>query len=204
MKQADTVDDTTSIAEAMEGISIDGVLSPTLTMDAEWHQVAHGYDTCKVQLGEIECQNFSLEEYGPEALGVLARTKTLAFTMSGSFTDAAGVHYAFLLKYSEPSLFGAQDGVQLALMVLLGGAVPLLGPLIGTAVVQFIPDLPFVDNPNCIQITYGLALILLLPHGIVSDMKALAPAGPKPVASRAYLGLTDGRRLSGSPLPTVD
>ncbi len=70
MKQAGTVDDTTAIAEAMEGISIDGVLSPTLTMDAEWHRVAHGYDTCKVQLGEIACQNFSLEEYGPDALGV--------------------------------------------------------------------------------------------------------------------------------------
>ena len=70
MKKAGTVDDTTAIAEAMEGITIDGVLSPTLTMDAEWHRVAHGYDTCRVQLGEIECQNFSLEEYGPEALGV--------------------------------------------------------------------------------------------------------------------------------------
>jgi ABC-type branched-subunit amino acid transport system substrate-binding protein len=70
MQKAGTVDDTTAIAEAMEGITIDGVLSPTLTMDAEWHRVAHGYDTCRVQLGEIECTNFSLEEYGPEALGV--------------------------------------------------------------------------------------------------------------------------------------
>ena len=70
MKKAGTVDDTTAIAEAMEGITIDGVLSPTLTMDPEWHRVAHGYDTCRVQLGEISCQNFSLEEYGPGALGV--------------------------------------------------------------------------------------------------------------------------------------
>ena len=70
MQKAGTVDDTTAIAEAMEGITIDGVLSPSLTMDAEWHRVAHGYDTCRVQRGEIECQNFSLEEYGPAALGV--------------------------------------------------------------------------------------------------------------------------------------
>ena len=70
MKKAGTVDDTTAIAEALEGISIDGVLSPTLTMDAEWHRVAHGYDTCRVQLGEITCTNFSLEDYGPDALGV--------------------------------------------------------------------------------------------------------------------------------------
>lgn len=111
-----------------------------------------------------------------ESIGIhLARTKILAFTMSGAFTGVAGVHYAFLLKHIEPSLFGAQDGIQLALMVLLGGAVPLLGPLVGTAVVQFIPELPFVDNPNYIQIAYGLALILLillLPLGIVSGMKA--------------------------------
>ncbi len=70
MQKAGTVDDTTAIAEAMEGITIDGVLSSTLTMDPEWHRVAHGYDTCRVQLGEISCTNFSLEEYGPEALGV--------------------------------------------------------------------------------------------------------------------------------------
>ncbi len=112
-----------------------------------------------------------------ESIGIhLARTKILAFTMSGAFTGVAGVHYAFLLKHIEPSLFGAQDGIQLALMVLLGGAVPLLGPLVGTAVVQFIPELPFVDNPNYIQIAYGLALILLillLPLGIVSGLKSL-------------------------------
>ncbi|MDE2892349.1 MAG: ABC transporter substrate-binding protein [Chloroflexota bacterium] len=70
MKKAGTVDDTTAIANALEGITIDGVLSSTLTMDPEWHRVAHGYDTCRVQLGEISCTNFSLEEYGPEALGV--------------------------------------------------------------------------------------------------------------------------------------
>jgi branched-chain amino acid transport system permease protein len=112
-----------------------------------------------------------------ESIGIhLARSKIMAFTLSGAFTGAAGVHYAFLLKHIEPSLFGAQDGIQLALMVLLGGAVPLLGPLVGAAVVQFVPELPFVDNPNYVQIAYGLALILLillLPQGIVSGLKSL-------------------------------
>jgi len=112
-----------------------------------------------------------------ESIGIrIARTKILAFTMSGAFTGAAGVHYAFLLKHIEPSLFGAQDGIELALMVLLGGAVPLLGPLLGASVVLFIPELPFAENPNFVQIAYGLALIiliLLLPQGMVSGVKAL-------------------------------
>ena len=112
-----------------------------------------------------------------ESIGIrLARTKILAFTLSGAFTGAAGVHYAFLLRHIEPSLFGAQDGIELALMVLLGGAVPLLGPLVGASVVLFIPELPFAENPNYIQIAYGLALILLillLPQGMVSGIKAL-------------------------------
>ena len=112
-----------------------------------------------------------------ESIGIrIARTKILAFTMSGAFTGAAGVHYAFLLKHIEPSLFGAQDGIELALMVLLGGAVPLLGPLLGASVVLFIPELPFAENPNFVQIAYGLALILLillLPRGLVSGIKAL-------------------------------
>ncbi len=112
-----------------------------------------------------------------ESIGIrIARTKILAFTLSGAFTGAAGVHYAFLLKHIEPSLFGAQDGIELALMVLLGGAVPLLGPLLGASVVLFIPELPFAENPNFVQIAYGLALILLillLPRGLVSGIKAL-------------------------------
>ena len=61
-------------------------------------------------------------------------------------------------------------------MVLLGGAVPLLGPLLGSAVVLFVPELPFAENPNFVQIAYGLALIvliLLLPQGLVSGLKAL-------------------------------
>ena len=70
MKKAGTVSDTTAIANAMEGITIDGVLSPTLTMDPEFHRVAHGYDSCIIASGEIECRNFSLAEYGPEALGI--------------------------------------------------------------------------------------------------------------------------------------
>ena len=70
MKIAGTATDNTAIANAMEGLSIDGVLSPTLTMDKDWHRVAHGYDSCIIQSGTIECVNFSLEEYGPEALGV--------------------------------------------------------------------------------------------------------------------------------------
>lgn len=112
-----------------------------------------------------------------ESIGIrIARTKILAFTLSGAFTGAAGVHYAFLLKHIEPSLFGAQDGIELALMVLLGGAVPLLGPLLGASVVLFVPELPFAENPNFVQIAYGLALILLillLPRGLVSGLKAL-------------------------------
>ena len=112
-----------------------------------------------------------------ESIGIhLARTKILAFTLSGAFAGAAGVHYAFLLQHISPSLFGAQDGIQLALIVLLGGAVPLLGPLVGSIVVLFVHELPFATNPNHVQIGYGLALILLillLPEGIVSGVKQL-------------------------------
>jgi branched-chain amino acid transport system permease protein len=109
-----------------------------------------------------------------ESVGIhLSRNKILAFTVSGAFAGAAGVHYAFLLQHISPSLFGAPDGIQLALIVLLGGAVPLLGPLVGAGTVTFLPELPFITNPNFVQIFYGLMLIviiLLLPSGIVSGI----------------------------------
>ncbi len=37
----------------------------------------------------------------------------------------------------------------------------------------FLPELPFIDNPNLVQIVYGVALItiiLLLPAGIVGGI----------------------------------
>ena len=97
------------------------------------------------------------------------------------------MHYAFLLQHISPSLFGAQDGIQLALIVLLGGAVPLLGPLVGSIVVLFVHELPFATNPNHVQIGYGMALvllILLLPEGMVSGCEAVVcPHARRPAAS---------------------
>ena len=111
-----------------------------------------------------------------ESVGIrLARHKIIAFSVSGIFAGAAGVHYAFLMNHITPAIFGAQDGIQLALIVLLGGSVPLLGPLVGASAVIFLPELPFANNVNIIQIGYGLALIvliLLLPSGMVVGVKS--------------------------------
>ena len=68
MQAAGTVEDTTAIADELEQVEYLGVLGP-LFFD-EYHRSAHGYDTCLVGGGEITCSHFSLEEFGPDALGV--------------------------------------------------------------------------------------------------------------------------------------
>ena len=113
-----------------------------------------------------------------ESVGIdIARYKIGAFTLSGIFAGVAGVHYAFLLQHIEPLLFGAFAGIQMALMLLLGGALPLLGPIVGALTVNFIPELP-IEGFGVIEarIIYGVALILLillLPLGLVRGVSSL-------------------------------
>ena len=101
------------------------------------------------------------------------RYKVGVFMMSGVFAGISGLLYGYFLRHVGPELFGAFPSIQLVLMLLLGGARPLLGPLAGASVIFFLPELINVD-PIESQITFGLLLILVilvLPQGLVAGIQ---------------------------------
>lgn len=106
--------------------------------------------------------------------------KILAFGISGLFAGVAGALFAYKLRHIAPDLFNSFEGVELALMVLLGGSRRLMGPLVGAIIVGFLPDVLDVIGlgltPFQRQIVFGallIAVIILLPHGLVQGIADL-------------------------------
>jgi branched-chain amino acid transport system permease protein len=105
------------------------------------------------------------------SLGInVGRHKIGAFVVSGVFAGVSGVLLAYFLRHISPSQFASFPSIYLALMVMIGGARLLLGPLAGGILVAFLPEL-FALDPVQSRILYGvclIAVILLLPNGLIA------------------------------------
>jgi branched-chain amino acid transport system permease protein len=90
------------------------------------------------------------------------------FMVSGAFAGVAGILQAYYLRHISPILYGPFPSLYLALMIMLGGARLLYGPLVGAVIVIFLPEIMHLD-PIDSRIAYGVGLlivILLLPGGV--------------------------------------
>ncbi|HLI26672.1 MAG TPA: branched-chain amino acid ABC transporter permease [Chloroflexota bacterium] len=67
--------------------------------------------------------------------------KLLAFTISGFFAGVAGLLYAWYNQYISPSSVHISASTEGLLMVVLGGAGTLLGPVLGAAVIVAVKNL---------------------------------------------------------------
>ena len=94
------------------------------------------------------------------------------FMVSGAFAGLAGILQAYYLLHISPTLYGAFPSLYLALMVMLGGARLIYGPLVGAIIVNFLPEVMNL-NPVDSRIAYGVGLlivILLLPGGVSAGL----------------------------------
>jgi branched-chain amino acid transport system permease protein len=107
------------------------------------------------------------------AVGIDAnRHKIGVLMVSGVFAALAGILQAYYLRHISPALYGPFPSLYLALMVMLGGARLLYGPLIGAIIVNFLPEIMRLD-PIDSRIAYGVGLlvvILLLPGGVSAGL----------------------------------
>jgi branched-chain amino acid transport system permease protein len=107
------------------------------------------------------------------AVGInVDRHKIGVFMVSGAFAGLAGILQAYYLLHISPTLYGPFPSMFLALMVMLGGARLIYGPLIGAIIVNFLPEVMNL-NPVDSRIAYGVGLlivILLLPGGVSAGL----------------------------------
>ncbi len=115
----------------------------------------------------------AVRDLGPLAgsLGVSAlRYRLYAFAISGGIAALAGALYAQLQTFIFPAMFDFNLLVPFLVMVFVGGAGSLVGPVIGAAFAVILVEI-FQDLGDLQAIAYGLALMLaiaVLPGGLVS------------------------------------
>ena len=96
------------------------------------------------------------------------RYKMLAFLLSAAFAGYAGFLFAYYLQFLAPDAFGLRLSISLLLMVFLGGAGTVWGPIIGAFVVHGL--FTFIPSKNdWFEVFFALvvlAVLALLPRGL--------------------------------------
>lgn len=121
------------------------------------------------------------------SLGINAtRTLTIAATVSAAMAGAAGSLYAHYIRIIDPDVFLFSYTVTMVIMVVSGGKGTLAGPLVGGVLFGLLPvALRPVMAPEAQWIVYGailIAILFLMPRGIVPALEGLARRRPKAAA----------------------
>jgi branched-chain amino acid transport system permease protein len=97
--------------------------------------------------------------------------KTTAFILSAAFVGCAGAFYASWVNYIEPGdVFDILLSVKPIVMVLLGSAGTLLGPVVGAVIFLFFEELVWRNFLTFHSGVLGLLVVLLilyLPNGLL-------------------------------------
>ena len=128
-------------------------------------------------------------ETAAESLGLNALVlKTVAFTLSAACAGAAGALAAPLAGMVTPHSFGFGQSILFVLVVMIGGAGSVAGPVIGALVVGLLPE-ALARLEDYRLLFFGALLLVVLwvaPGGAVGVLQRLAapPCGAGPVAER--------------------
>ncbi|MHB1128060.1 MAG: branched-chain amino acid ABC transporter permease [Bacillota bacterium] len=125
------------------------------------------------------------------------RTKVYAFTIGAAMAGFAGGFYAHYISYISPYSFTVFESVNVLIMVILGGKGTIVGPIIGTAFLQTVPELLRAISDYRMLI-YGLVLVLVvlfLPNGLIGLFQRRKEQQTVPYPE--LHGLKDGGVMNG-------
>ncbi len=123
------------------------------------------------------------------AMGIdVARTKVVAFTLTGVLAGIAGVVFAFVDNTVTPSLFSIENAFMLLFMVIVGGTGRHAGAIVGAVLLYLANPIlePYIGAHT--QLVFGLIVlgaILFQREGLI---------GLYDQASVAWRALREGRR----------
>ncbi|WP_436700527.1 branched-chain amino acid ABC transporter ATP-binding protein/permease [Nocardioides sp. BYT-33-1] len=122
------------------------------------------------------------EPIGASALGVQGYVaKVLAFALGSGLGALSGGLFAYLSAYIAPDAFSPNLSILFLVMVVLGGAGSIIGPVVGTVILVLVP-LQLDEYPHVNVLVYGALLVVLTrvrPRGIVSRTASAAPGATK-------------------------
>jgi len=108
------------------------------------------------------------------------RYKTGAFVVAGVFAGLAGMLMAFFFRHVSPDILYWTTSGQVLVMVIIGGAGSLSGPILGAAIVRLVPYLvsSYTDRWQTLVGLVFILFVLFAPQGL---MGLLRGRGRKPV-----------------------
>ncbi|HEV8307741.1 MAG TPA: branched-chain amino acid ABC transporter ATP-binding protein/permease [Methylomirabilota bacterium] len=132
------------------------------------------------------------------------RVRTTAFVLSAVVTGVAGAFFAPLTAFVSPSSFSLLQSILFLLVVIVGGAGTVAGPLLGSLVAVLLPEVLAGLAEYRLLFFGGLLLVVLwlAPDGIVGGLARLRgrrPPGPAPQRD-LDVAVFLAERASGAPL----
>lgn len=89
--------------------------------------------------------------------------KTLAWALSAFFTGLAGAGYAYWMSYIDPGeAFQITPSIKMYLMMVLGGAGTVWGPIAGAFFIEFISEVVWGKFLELHFLILGLILVLVV------------------------------------------
>ena len=149
----------------------------------------------------LAMQAFASAPAAARGVGISAvPVRTAAFVLAAVAAGLAGGLQAALTGFIAPSSFPFSQSILFLLVVVVGGAGRTLGPLIGSAVVVFLPEL-LAGLAEYRLLVFGAALLIVLwaaPGGIAGAlarlfMRAESGSGAKPDIDLALAHITTSR-----------
>jgi ABC-type branched-subunit amino acid transport system ATPase component/ABC-type branched-subunit amino acid transport system permease subunit len=144
-------------------------------------------------------------ETASESIGLdPVRIRTTAFALSAALAGLAGGLFAPIGNFISPESFPFFQSILFLLVVMIGGAERVLGPIAGAIVVVLLPEaLSFLAQYRLLFVGLLLLLVLLVaPSGFIGLIARLLPQSraADPVESdrdvSAHLTHRDGARLA--------
>jgi ABC-type branched-subunit amino acid transport system ATPase component/ABC-type branched-subunit amino acid transport system permease subunit len=138
-------------------------------------------------------------EIAAETVGInVYKYKVLAFVISSVLCGTGGVFFAHQNGFINSDTFVFSQSVSFLTAVLMGGSGTLLGPLVGSVILNLIPTI-FANLHDYHLYIYGgiiLVTIVFLPKGIVGSLQLVWPftllrrVPETPVADPSVLNFT--------------
>ncbi len=140
-------------------------------------------------------------EVASESVGVSpVRVKAVAFALSAALAGLAGGLFAPLSGFVTPQTFGMLQSILFVLVVMVGGAGSVAGPLVGAVIVGVLPEL-LSGLEEYRLLFFGALLLVVLwaaPQGLaglVADLctrwRPVARPGAEPVATASLFEAPD-------------
>jgi branched-chain amino acid transport system ATP-binding protein len=115
-------------------------------------------------------------EIAAESIGLSpVRVKTAAFAISALCAGVAGALFAPLSGFVTPSTFAFSQSILFVLVVMIGGAGYVAGPLVGAGIVVLLPEL-LAALAEYRLLFFGALLLIVLwiaPEGVVGSVLRL-------------------------------